>query len=86
MVFRCKIRLRTKFCSSFAFSKIVCGLSEGHRRKFGANTIARLFTVIFVIGWLAGSPINLKVEKESEKGARKREKGEKKRVGVRCEG
>lgn len=52
---RCRIRVLIKVISFRVFSKISLGSSEGQRRQFGAQTMAKLFTSIFVITHIWGS-------------------------------
>ena len=51
---RCRRRVLIKVISFRVFSKISLGSSEGQRRQFGAQTIAKLFTSIFVTAHILG--------------------------------
>ena len=58
VVSRCRISVLMKVISFRVFSNISLGSSEGHRRQFGAQTIAKLFSSIFVITlWLGSEKI-----------------------------
>ena len=53
-VSRLRNRVLIKVISLRVFSKISLGSSEGQRRQFGAHTIDKLFTSIFVTAHMLG--------------------------------